>query len=312
MGEGPLNDDDRSLVQVASARDLSVHLNDGLVKALEGAWAGFGPMLDNYGATPEAQALFLYGLAKSLLGLTSDPTRALEVARELAGLGETARSRWVTGEARLQQKDFDGAVKEWESVLDVDAKNLDALFSLGTFYLDTNDYFEADRYLSQAARHHPDVPVVRYHQGRALFHVGKYGEAIAALRKARDLTKGGAPYPLVDYLVGLSAARLGRDAEAAQALQDYLKWAYEQSILTRVEVDAHLKLAEVFDHQGKRFDARRQRQKADQLRGKIEAYGRMQQERGGTTSGEGGAEPPAADPGEPASADPPPPESDGR
>jgi len=314
MGDGPLNDDDRSLVQVASARDLSVHRNEGLVMAIDGAWAGFGPLLDNYGATPEAQAIFLYSLAKSLLGLTSDPARALEVARELAGLGETARSRWVTGEARLQQKDIDGAVKEWESVLDVDARNLDALFSLGTFYLDTNDYFEADRHLSQAVRHHPDVPVVRYHHGRALFHVGKYGEAIASLRKARELVKSGEPYPLVDYLVGLSAARLGRDAEAAQALQDYLKWAYEQSILTRVEVDAHLKLAEVLDHQGKRFDALRQRQKADQLRGKIEAYGRMQQESVGTAPGQDLVEPPA--PGEapagPAAGGQPPAESDGR
>jgi tetratricopeptide (TPR) repeat protein len=305
MGDGPLDDDDRAIVQMAAARDLTVHRNSGLVQAIAGAWEGFGPLLENYGATREEQAAFLYALAKSLLGLASDPDRAMEVARELEGMGETARSRWVTGEVLVQRRDLDGAVREWESVLAVDASNLDALFSLGTFHLDTNDYFQAERFLLQAVRSHPRVPVARYHLGRTFFHLGRYEEAIAELRKARELTGSPRTYPLVDYLAGLSAARLGRYAEAARALEDYLKWAYEQSILTRVEVDAHIKLAEVLDHQGKRFDALRQRQKADQLRGRIEAYGRMQQE--GAPAGL----PPGQAPGEPPPATQPP-ESDGR
>jgi tetratricopeptide (TPR) repeat protein len=278
MGDGPLCDDDRSVVQVAATRNLSVHRNIGLVKSIEGAWEGFGPLLDNYGATREEQASFLYGLAKALLGLTADPTRALEVARELAGMGEVNRSRWVTGEALIQRKDVDGALREWEAVLASDPGNLDALFSLGTLYLDTNDFFAAEKYLGEAARRHPDVPIARYHHGRTLFHLGRFGPAISELRKARELAGSTSVYPLADYLLGVSAARLGRNDEAAKALEDYLKWAYAQTVLTRVEVDAHLKLADVLDRQGKRFDALRQRQKADQLRGKIEAYGRLQQE----------------------------------
>ena len=283
LGDGPLNDDDRSPVQVASMRNLSVHRNVDLIRAIDGAWNGFGPLLDNFGATPTEQSDFLYNLAKSLLGLAGDPDRALEVARQLAGLGESARSGWVTGEALLQKKDIEGAVREWESVLAKDPGNLDALFSLGTFYLDSNDYFESDRYLSQAARLHSEVAVAHYHHGRALVYLGRHEQAIAELRKARELAGGGQAYPLVDYLVGLSAEKLGRHSEAAQALQDYLKWAYEHSsILTRVEVDAHLKLADVFDRQGKRFDALRQRQKADQLKGRIEAYARSQQAASGS------------------------------
>jgi tetratricopeptide (TPR) repeat protein len=278
LGDGPLNDDDRSPVQVASVRNLAVHRNAGLVRAIDGAWNGFGPLLDNFGANPREQAAFLYNLAKSLLGLAADPDRALEVARHLAGMGEASSAGWVTGEALLQKRDIEGAVREWESVLARDPGHLDALFSLGTFYLDSNDYFEADRYLAQAARLHPGVAVARYHHGRALVHLSRHDQAIAELRKARELAGGGQAYPLVDYLVGLSAAKLGRHAEAAQALQDYLTWSYEHSsILTRVEVDAHLRLAEVFERQGKRFDAMRQRQKADQLRGRIEAYARSQQ-----------------------------------
>lgn len=335
LGDGPVNDDDRSEVQVASVRDLAVHRNTALVRDIDGAWNGFGPLLDNFGATPREQSDFLYNLAKSLLGLAADPDRALEVSRQLAGMGESARAGWVTGEALLQKKDIEGAVREWESVLAKDPSNLDAMFSLGTFYLDSNDYFEADRYLGQAARLHPEVAVARYHHGRALVYLARHEQAISELRKARELAGGGQAYPLVDYLVGLSAARLGRNAEAAQALEDYLKWAYDHSsILTRVEVDAHLKLADVFDRQGKRFDALRQRQKADQLRGRIEAYARSQQGAKGATpeanpSGvppdgaptplEGGAAAPA-EPNAPAGATAPPgppgekapPQSDGR
>jgi tetratricopeptide (TPR) repeat protein len=335
LGDGPVNDDDRSEVQVASVRDLSVHRNTGLVRAIDGAWNGFGPLLDNFGATPQEQADFLYNLAKSLLGLAADPDRALEVSRRLAGMGESARAGWVTGEALLQKKDIEGAVREWESVLAKDPGNLDAMFSLGTFYLDSDDYFEADRYLAQAARLHPEVAVARYHHGRALVYLARHEQAIAELRKARELAGGGQAYPLVDYLVGLSAAKLGRNAESAQALQDYLKWAYEHSsILTRVEVDAHLRLADVYERQGKRFDALRQRQKADQLRGRIEAYARSQQASGSEPEAnapdaqpdgalalpEGGSaapdEPPApagsASPPGPPGDDKPPAQSDGR
>lgn len=314
LGDGPTNDDDRALVAVASARDLSVHHGDALVTDIDGAWTGFSSLLRNDGATQAEKAEFLYTLAKSYLGISADPTRALDLAKELAGMGEIARSRWVTGEARLQQKDLDGAVKEWEAVLALEPDNVDALFSLGTFYLDSRDYFAADRYLARAARAQRETPAVLYHYGRNLVQLGKYAQAIDVLRRAREVGAGHESYPLVDYLVGVSDLRLHKNEDAARSLKDYLDWAYQQATLTRVEVDAHLKLADALDGSGKRFEALQQRHKAEELRQRIDAYARTQEAAAARTGAqpragaEGGVPSPApapvATPG-PASTPPP-------
>ena len=97
----------------------------------------------------------------------------------------------------------------------------------------------------------------------------------------------------MDYLVGVAAHRLGREDEAATSLQDYLKWAYGQNALTRLEVDAHLKLAEVYDRQGKRFDAHKERQKGEDLRRKIQSYSSAQQQAAPEPTATGGG--PASD-----------------
>jgi spermidine synthase len=303
LGDGPINDDDRAVVAVAAARDLSVHHGDALITDIDGAWTGFSSLLRNDGATQAEKADFLYTLAKSYLGISADPTRALDLAKDLAGMGEIARSRWVTGEARLQQKDLDGAVKEWEAVLALEPENVDALFSLGTFYLDSRDYFAADRYLARAARSPRETPAVLYHYGRNLVQLGKYTQAIDVLRRAREVGAGHESYPLVDYLVGVSDLRLHRNEDAARSLKDYLDWAYQQSTLTRVEVDAHLKLADALEASGKRFEALQQRRKAEELRQRIDAYAKTQEAAAARTGsvpaagGEGGVSAPAPVPG---------------
>ncbi|HYV18715.1 MAG TPA: tetratricopeptide repeat protein [Verrucomicrobiae bacterium] len=274
LGDGPSNPDDLRAVTVAAARDLQVQRGSRLPERVDGAWAGLEGMLAPVQdpAVRETRAALLYRVAKSYLGLAGDPTRALSVAKDLQGLGEMARARWVTGEAYLQQRDVDGALKEWEAVLALEPDNLDALFSLGMFHFDARDYFDAERYLGRAAKAHGDTAVVLYNHGRALYQVGRYEPAITELQQARSISVGRESYPLVDYFVGLSAARLKRDSEAEKSLKDYLKWAYTQDTLTRVEVDAHLKLAEVLERRGSRLEGFQERQKATRLSERIQAY----------------------------------------
>jgi tetratricopeptide (TPR) repeat protein len=274
LGDGPSNPDDRRGLTVAAARDLQVQRGSHLPERIDAAWAGLGPMLApaEDPAAKEARATLLYRLAKSYLGLAGDPVRALTLAEDLQGLGSIARARWVKGEALLQQRNVDGALKEWDAVLSTEPDNLDALFSLGMFHFDARDYFDAERFLGRAAQAHGDTPVVLYNHGRALYQVGRYEPAIAELQRARTLASGRETYPLVDYFVGLSAARLKRDPEAEKALKDYLKWAYSQDTLTRVEVDAHLKLAEVLERRGSRLEGFQERQKATRLQERIQAY----------------------------------------
>ncbi|HEU4401273.1 MAG TPA: tetratricopeptide repeat protein, partial [Candidatus Polarisedimenticolia bacterium] len=277
LGEGPGNDDDRNLVEFVSAAQMTVHVNQALLEAVDRAWAGLLPVLKNYGALPQERAEFLYNLAKSYLGIAGDPRRARDLALELSGLGHPAMARWVTGECLMQERDIDGSLEEWRAVLDLEPNNLDALFSLGTYYLDGKDFWKAEDYLARAARVDPDTPVVRYHYGRVLYSLGRYAPAIDELRAARTLGKDKNDYPLVDYLVGVSLHKLGKEKEAAESLKTYLKWAYSQTTLTRLEVDAHLNLAEVYDKQGRRFDAHKERQKAEELQRRIVAYARQQE-----------------------------------
>jgi spermidine synthase/tetratricopeptide (TPR) repeat protein len=293
LGDGPSNPDDRRAVTVAAAHDLQVQRGSRLPERIDGAWAGLDSLLApaEDPATREARTALLYRIAKSYLGLVGDPVRALSVAKDLQGLGAMARARWVTGEAYLQERDVDGALKEWEAVLALEPDNLDALFSLGMFHFDARDYFDAERFLGRAAQAHGDTPVVLYNHGRALYQVGRYEPAIAELQKARTLASGRETYPLVDYFVGLSAARLKRDPEAEKALKDYLKWAYSQDTLTRVEVDAHLKLAEVLERRGSRLEGFQERQKATRLQERIQAYAAGQ---AGAAAGGGRADVPDA------------------
>ena len=48
-------------------------------------------------------------------------------------------------------------------------------------------------------------------------------------------------------------------------------------MLTRLEVDAHLKLAEVYDKMGKRFDGHKERQKGEELLRRIQSFEQKQQ-----------------------------------
>jgi tetratricopeptide (TPR) repeat protein len=171
------------------------------------------------------------------------------------------------------------------------------------YEFDTHDYFDAERYLERAAKSHGDTAVVRYNHGRALYQIGKYPEAISELQEARTLARGSETYPLVDYLVGLSQARLKRDKEAETSLRDYLKWAYKQTTLTRVEVDAHLKLADVLDRKGLRLEAFKERQKADRLKERLAAAGQSQAGAPGIPADQAGPSPSNASP--PSNAPPP-------
>ncbi|HKN47362.1 MAG TPA: tetratricopeptide repeat protein, partial [Candidatus Polarisedimenticolia bacterium] len=270
---GPLNDDGHAPVEVASYRQLRVHDNSVLLTRIDNAWTGLGPFLRNAGGTKKEKAEFLYNVAKSYLGAAADPGRARGIAQELAGIGRAAMARWVTGECLIQEKDIDGALGEWQAVLDLEPHNLDALFSLGTFYLDSNDYRRAETYLSHAARLYPDTPVVRYTRGRNLYLLGRYKEAIPELQKARDLPGGKDQYPVIDYILGASELQVGQVKDASAALEAYLKWATTQPVLTRLDVDAHLKLAQAYERLGKRFLAHQEREKGDKLLKKIQASG---------------------------------------
>jgi spermidine synthase len=273
-GSGASNDDDRALVEVAAARRMGVHDNSPLLHEIDAAWAGITPFLKNDGAVPKEQADFLYNLAKAYLGVMADPVRARGLAHELEAMGRPVMAHWITGECLFQQHDLDGALGEWHLIVETEPGNLDALFSLGNHYLDSGDYATAEAYLARAARLYPGTTVVLYTHGRNLYLLERYKEAIEELTRLRSNPDAAKDYPVTDYMIGVSAHRLGQEALAASSLEAYLKWAYGQSTLTRLEVDAHLKLSEVYQKQGKPLLALKEKQKGDSLLRNIQDYAR--------------------------------------
>lgn len=308
VGSGPVNRDDHSTAALEALRDMRIHDNGILVGAINDA--GRDSLLEvlvNYGEGTEAEAPFLYGLAKSYLGLAADPEHAEAIADHLLNLGEISMAAWVRGEASRQQGDYDAAMHAWEGILETEPDFLDALFSLGVLYLDRRDYFAADRYLAPAARLHPDASIVIYHYGRNLFYLERYEEALQTLQRARATAGSPHRYPLIDYLAGVSALRLKRADEAERDLKAYLEWAYAQQNLTVLEVEAHSRLAEVYDLQGEPVKARGEREKGLELQIKMREFASRQSDSLGSTGQRGltlpnpgsdrsGGTPPAEDP----------------
>jgi Tfp pilus assembly protein PilF len=288
VGAGPINRDDHSIATLEALRDMRVHDNEVLLGAIDAAGRdALLKVLVNYGEGAEEEAAFLYGLAKSYLALAADPDRAEAIAARLSSLGAATRAAWVRGEARLQQADHDGALRAWEEILEAEPDNLDALFSLGVYHLDRRDHFAADRFLAPAARHHPEASIILYQHGRNLFYLERYAEAIETLERARRGAGTPQRYPLIDYLVGVSALRLQKTGEAERSLKAYLEWAYAQRNLTVLEVEAHGRLAEVYEQQGEPVKARDERQKAMRLRIEMREFARQQRDSGGVP-GRGG------------------------
>src|SRR5262249_10233160 len=157
---------------------MSVQSNVDLISEVQKSSGSILPSLKNYGATPEERATFLYNLAKVYLGIVGDSERAQDISRELVAQGRPVGGRGVVRAALTQEGDIDGALGEWRGVLDLDPNNLDALFSLGTYFVDSRDYWKAAPYLETAAKAHGEVSIVRYNNGRNLYYLGKNKEAI--------------------------------------------------------------------------------------------------------------------------------------
>jgi tetratricopeptide (TPR) repeat protein len=277
VGDGPVNRDDHSTAALESLRDMRIHDNQALLGLIDDAGRdALLPVLVNYGEGTEREAPYLYALAKSYLGIATDPGRAEAIAVRLSALGEAGRAAWVRGEALVQRGDYDAALRAWESILEADPDNLDALFSLGMFHLERRDHYAADRYLAPAARRHPEASIVLYQHGGNLFALDRYAEATAVLERARHAAGAAARYPLIDYMVGISALHLGRTAEAERALTAYLDWAYAQKNLTALEVEVHGRLAEVYDRKGDPNRARQEREKGMRLRVAMREFARTQ------------------------------------
>lgn len=133
--------------------------------------------------------------------LTGAPTFADDsddVEQEESKLSVDDKDLKALSDAKASKSE-DGIVRAAARILGVDAKNLTALNTLGTFYFEQGKYGLARIILNRAVQAHPDVAAIHNNLGIILLAENKQRLALAEFRKALEIKS--------DYRV--AAANLG-------------------------------------------------------------------------------------------------------
>jgi tetratricopeptide (TPR) repeat protein len=103
--------------------------------------------------------------------------------------------------------------------------------------LAAGNFDHAAELYGQLVREMPQVAGLRLNLGIALFSAGRYGQAAAELRKARQMDPSLSPASL---FLGLALARLGRRAESIAPLEAALKAEPNNTVVLLESADAYL------------------------------------------------------------------------
>ena len=113
---------------------------------------------------------------------------ALDAAREAVRLSPSdADAVLALGEAQLENRQFDDAVRSADRVLALDAASFDGHYLLGRIALRRKRWKEAEAHCRQALRIEPRSWVVMNNLGVALQGQGRHKEAVAAFENAAQL-----------------------------------------------------------------------------------------------------------------------------
>lgn len=88
------------------------------------------------------------------------------------------------GVIRYNEKDLNGAIQEYERVIELDPRNLEALNNLGVIYKDLGKYRESAEYFRKALSINPNSAKVHNNLGLIYYLRGDHGRALAEYKKA--------------------------------------------------------------------------------------------------------------------------------
>jgi Flp pilus assembly protein TadD len=146
--------------------------------------------------------------------------------RELQDIAIAARKN-------LQQRKYRTAEKQYQTILEKDPNNLDALSNLGVVYFRTGKTQSAESTLTQALAIAPNNDYVLTTLGIVHYRQSRFDEALKELRKAIELNPNSATAH--NYL-GITASQKGRQQEAEKEML--------QAVATDPNyADAHFNLA---------------------------------------------------------------------
>lgn len=129
----------------------------------------------------------------------------------LAALSEAGRK---LGYARFSAGELDGAAEVFERVLELDARNLEAVTWLGRIALEQGESEAAERYWVRVLTLKPDDPTARYYLGQSREQLTYGADAVGAFNEG-----------LAAYNEGRTAAALDAFSRAAEANPEFAQAA---------------------------------------------------------------------------------------
>ncbi|HZP24293.1 MAG TPA: tetratricopeptide repeat protein [Terriglobales bacterium] len=144
----------------------------------------------------------------------SDPQSALVAYAEAGKLAPSDPGPHVAAAQLLQQqKDLDGAAREYQAALQLDGRSQEALSGLASVDIAGKNYDEAEQVLRKIVAANPQDAPAHVQLARVLSAEGKNGEAAEQLKIAQQ-TDAGDPHAALE--LGTLQVKAGKDAEAEQ------------------------------------------------------------------------------------------------
>lgn len=163
----------------------------------------------------------------------------------------TAPTRFAAGQLAESQRNFPAAIEQYKMAIKIDSKHTPSLFRLGTLYAQSRRFPEAIDVWKQYVRATNNSATAYGNLAFCYEVAGQVHEAEAAY-KAGITREPKNRLCRINY--GLMLARLGRTSEASEQLGAVLK-----------PEEVHYNLGSVFEHVGKKDDAKSEYEKALQL-----------------------------------------------
>lgn len=154
-----------------------------------------------------------------------------------------APARFAAGAHRFRRREWAQAIAHFRAVVDIDARNVDALVNLGQALAESGRAREGQQALERALNTRPDSAEVRHALGWALHKAGRAGDAVphleaAASMEARsdwrlDLAKALADAGRAKEATRAFERALSQDASNATVLRTYGQWSVSRGDFNR-------------------------------------------------------------------------------
>jgi tetratricopeptide (TPR) repeat protein len=145
-----------------------------------------------------------------------DAKRAIKVLSALPESDQTAKTEYVLGASYDQEKDTKSAVAAYRKSLDLEPDNLDVERALAKDLLNDNQLNAAEEAFKDIAAGDPSDPEAYLRLSEIQRRQGNYEEAVATLKKAKELVPDSLE---ISFNEGLLDDALGRYDDAAQIFE---------------------------------------------------------------------------------------------